>query len=130
MTGPKTGSRPPESLKLTYEDNFIDIPIQKGQFAVPPDVFRINDVTLEIVVGQDLIRISGINGNKFLASDWTLVLEDRQFSKEFRPLPKEAKARSSCVLVFESATGDGTVLFSSSCRTRRKIAPQTTRRGI
>ncbi|HEX9759964.1 MAG TPA: hypothetical protein VGA40_03550, partial [Candidatus Acidoferrales bacterium] len=99
-----------------FNGQSITVPVEDGRFAVPRSVREATFVAFSAVIGQEQIRMESIPGAKFI-DRWTLVLEDRRFSEEFRYLGDGAKARSSCVFVYEPRDAEGIVHFSPSCRT-------------
>lgn len=110
---------PPHEVTLTFVGQAVTVPVHEGRFEVPPGVQESKSVTLTAIVGQDQIRIEDIHGSAFI-DKWTLVLEDRRFSDEYRYLAREVKARSSCVLVLETRKSCGTVQVSEFCRSRAR----------
>jgi len=110
--------KPPDAVTLSYDGHSLKLPIRDGHFDVPSEVLTKQKVTLSTKVGADKIRITDIHGGKFTNEDWTLILEDHRFGVEYQPIPKGAKVWSSCVVVFESKTAEGTVLFDPHCRSK------------
>jgi hypothetical protein len=108
----------PDAVMVSYDGHSLRLPIQDGHFEVPPEVLRKEKVTFWMTVGADKIRIVDVHGGKFGNEKWTLILEDHRFGAEFQPMLKGAKVRSSCVVVFESKTAEGTALIDSHCRSK------------
>lgn len=108
----------PPHVTLSFDNQSIDLAIRNGRFEVPPGVLQAKSVTFSTVVEGDEIRAAGINGVKFTNEDWTLVLEDHRFSKDFAPLPKGTAVRSACAIIFQPKASEGTVEFVWHCRSK------------
>ena len=117
--------RLPDAVTLSYDSHSVQVPIRNGHFDIPSEVLTKEKVTFSTTVGTDKIRVTDIYGGKFGSENWTLILEDRRFDVEFLPMPKGAKVRSSCVLVFESKAGERTILFDSHCRSKSPRDPKS-----
>jgi hypothetical protein len=116
LNGEKQAS--PCTVTLTFEGRSVKIIVRNGRLEIPAEVLVKDKITFSATVGGDQIRISDIPGAKFENEKWTLVLEDHRFPVEFQPMPEGAKVRSSCAVVFESKSNEGTVLLDPHCRSK------------
>ncbi len=111
----------PDVIVLGFEGYSRKLSVKDGRFEVPPDLLRVKgEVTFLAHLDGEQIQ-TGVYSSKFTEDSWTLVLEDKRFSHEFQPIPRGAKVRSSYIIVFESETAEGTVLFDPHCRSKAKV---------
>lgn len=108
---------PPGQVTLIFNGRSLGVPLRRGQFEVPHAALRAKQVRLLATVGGERIHISGIYGSAFQQDEWTLVLADHQYDTDNQwAVPKGTSVRSSCILVFESKSAEGTSLFEPHCR--------------
>jgi hypothetical protein len=111
---------PPQEVTLTFGGLAVVESVKGGSFQFPLDVLKSKSpITFSAVVGKDQIRATVTTGG-FRTDEWVLILEDKDFDDEYKPLPRGAKVQSSCVLVFGSESADSTNAFYPHCRTKAK----------
>jgi hypothetical protein len=112
----------PDRVTLNFDSHVLQILLQNGRFKVPAEVFALKEVSFSAVVDGNRIR-TVIPGTKFTQDMWTLLMADRHYDQDYASaVPKGAKVRSSCIMVFESLTTDpGTVQFDPHCRTKNHV---------
>jgi len=107
----------PERVTLMFDGQSVALPLHGGRFEVPWAALGTKNIRLVMKLGDEEIRISGIYGSEFRQDDWTLILADRQYDADNQwVVPKGASVRSSCILVFQSKSTEGTALFAPHCR--------------
>lgn len=73
-----------------------------------------------MVVGRDRIQIKGSNDGEFASLAWELVLADRRFSALYDSNRSIKRARSTCVLDYQSEYFDDVALTVPNCRSKIK----------
>ncbi len=107
----------PEQVTLVFRGHPLTLHLEEGRFDVPPAVLKTKEVQLLTRIGNEQIHISGIYGSEFQQDGWTLILADKQYDADNQwVVPKGASVRSSCILVFESKSSEGTEIFEPHCR--------------
>lgn len=107
----------PEQVTLILRGQQLTLHLEHGRFGVPPALLKAKGVQLLTQIGNEQIHISGIYGSKFQQGEWTLLLADGQYDADNQwVVPKGASVRSSCILVFESKSAEGTAIFEPHCR--------------
>ena len=107
----------PKRVTLAFGKQRLALALKAGRFEVPLAVVRQKEVRLLAQIGDERIKISGIPGSAFQQDDWTLILADRHYDADNQwVVPKDATVRSSCILLFESKSAEGTALFDPHCR--------------
>jgi hypothetical protein len=111
---------PPKQIILGVSGDFhIRMPLKDGIFEVPPEILKkhFKELDFSTVVDGDQIHTEML-GKDIDMPRWTLVLEDSRFPDDYAPIPKGAKARSSCIIEYDSDEGDGTYMFAQHCRSK------------
>jgi hypothetical protein len=111
----------PDQVTLSFDGRVLQIPVKDGEFRVSAEVPMTKDISFSTVVDGNRIRTT-IPGSKFTQETWMILLADHHYERDYASaVPKGAKIRPSCILVFESSTTDpGTVQFDPHCRTRNR----------
>jgi hypothetical protein len=110
---------PPTQVIVEFDGRSAQLPLRNDGFEVAPEVRTAKKVTISFSLKKEQIRIPDINGSKFNATHWTVLLEDKTFGPDYAwAAPKGARVASSCVLVFELTDSDGTAAFIPDCRTK------------
>ena len=112
----------PDRVTLNFDSHILQIPLQNGRFEVPSPVFEVKEVSFSAIVNGNRIH-TVIPSTKFTQDLWTLLTADHHFELDYSSnVPKGAKVRSSCIVVFESLTTDpGTAQFDPHCRTKSHV---------
>lgn len=107
----------PERVTLAFGPRSLTLHRWGGRFEVPSSVLEVKNIHLLTTIGDEQIRVSGIDGNEFRQDEWTLLLADRQYDDDNQwVVPKSVPVRSSCIVLFESEVSEGTALFEPHCR--------------
>jgi hypothetical protein len=111
---------PPGQVTLSFEGHSVQLPVKGGRFEVPTQVIHAEKVTFSFDMNGDRIRIADIEGWRFTSEDWTLLLADRRYDKDYQWfVPKGAELKSSCILDYESVKTDpGILMFDPHCRSK------------
>lgn len=107
----------PEKVTLIFEGQSLTLPVRAGRFEVPPAALRATKLSLLTRLNHERLTISGISASELRQADWTLILADQQYDADNQwVVPKGASVRSSCIVIFESKSTEGTALFEPNCR--------------
>jgi hypothetical protein len=109
----KPTANPPEVV-IANSAQSVTLPVKEGLFLVPEAMATGSSLRFQAGIGQDNIKINGINPNQ-LESIWTIMLADKTFGQDY-PVPKRIHVHSTCILSFDPMDGDGIYMTVDPCR--------------
>jgi hypothetical protein len=112
---------PPDQVHLEFEGesgrSVINISVKGGLLPLPSEFGRAKNVSISFNVASERIRLSGIDFPNFAEGVWTILLEDKKFSDDYKwATPKGAKIRSSCIWVLQPVSRESVTVFVQGCR--------------
>jgi hypothetical protein len=110
---------PPSQVTFEFDGRSEQLPVRNGTLQLPPEVLAAKSVSISLKLQKEQLFISGLTLSKFAGGDWSVLLEDKSFGGDYKwAIPKGAKIRSSCLLLFEPTDAEGTADFVQHCRTK------------
>jgi hypothetical protein len=104
----------PQVITLRTKQNQSTASLEGGCFRVPPDLLSAKALDVLFAVPGSKVHLSAIAGG-FFAGPRDIDLDDKKFDRDIS-LPKHARAREACAVVFHVGEPE-TAILQTRCRT-------------
>lgn len=88
----------PQAITLKTKRDENTVSLEQGCFKVPPAMLKEKKIAVSFTLPGNKIDIGAV-ATGFFTGVWDVELEDKKFGKD-APLPKHARARKACAIVF------------------------------
>lgn len=105
----------PQAITLRSKQGENTVIVEEGCFKVPPALLAEKALDVVFTVPRNKIHLSAIPIG-FFADPWEVDLEDKKFDSSDVVLPKHARVKESCAVLFHVGEPE-TVISESRCRT-------------
>jgi hypothetical protein len=104
----------PQVVTFTAKQSERTVSIHAGCFVVPPALLAEKVAGIRFTTAANKIDLAGISTD-FFSGSWDIDLEDKKFRKEVS-LPKNARAKEACAVVFHDGSEPERGLSQTGCR--------------